>query len=512
MIVSIPPHQPQTESAVSYYGEKMKALLVQLPHADRSAFMFPLGISCIASSLETTGCEVEVLDIFALGYTQDDVVNHLRSGLWDVIGISAFSTQYPWAKWITAEIKRLHPQTLVVMGGPLPTFNAKLVLEKTHTDVCVISEGEKTIRDLMRNLGNFNNVPGISFKTTNGDIINTIPRPYISDLDSLPFPKYDIFPMETYFNNLGLFGVPHVKTINMVTSRGCPYGCKFCSRTFKGARYRSVDNIVEEITILKDTYGIKGVSFGDELVLSSKKRSYELCEKIKPLKIYWDCQGRANTVDLDLLKAMKSAGCTSVGYGVESGSQKILDNMNKKVTVKQNEFAVENTLKAGMVPVVQMIYGYPGENRDTVRETIEFFKRIHFYPPVARGEIHINLLTPLPGSPLYAEILASGRIKDEEEYLMQLERGYCAGGSLQINLSEFGDDEIFAQKASMSTQIMTNYEAYIRKHAMHVFNNYYQILKTIWYVEGYKVLGAIGEALLRKIKKLTRKIFISSHV
>jgi len=463
----------------------VKALLVQLPHSDRFPSVFPIGIASIASALSEVGVDVEILDVFALGYSRAEVSEHLKKLRWDVIGISAFATQYPWAKWIAAEAKRWQPGTLVVMGGPLPTYNAKLILDKTKTDVCVISEGEETIKDIVQNLGNLAQVKGIYYRSDAGQIVVTDPRPYIRDLDSLPFTRYDIFPMDVYFKNMGMGGVPNVKTINLVTSRGCPYSCNFCSRTFSGARFRSVDKIVEEIGLLRDQYGIRGVTFNDELVLSGKKRAYELCEKIKPLRVYWDCQGRANIVDLDLLRAMKAAGCTTVGYGVESGSQKILDNMNKKVAVWQNELAVTNTLKAGMTPVVQMIYGYPGEDLETIRETVEFFKRVHFYPPVGKGEPHFNLLTALPGSPLYEELLTNGRVTNEEEYLIGLEHGYYVGSPLRMNFTQFSDDELLVQKSKLSSQVRANYRGYQLKHPMELVRSHVRLFSTVRVVEGY---------------------------
>jgi anaerobic magnesium-protoporphyrin IX monomethyl ester cyclase len=462
----------------------LRALLVQLPHKERSPSVFPIGIANIATALSEVGVESEILDIFALGYSREDVVEYLNKSHWDLIGISAYSTQYPWAKWMADEAKRLHPQSLIIMGGPLATFNSILILEKTNTDICVISEGEETIKDIVRNLGDLSNVAGICFKSANGEIIETSQRQYIQNLDNLPFTNYEVFPMDVYFRNMGMDGVPGVKTINMLTSRGCPYKCNFCSRTFKGSRLRSIENVIEEIGLLRDKYGISGIAFADELVLVNKKRAYELCEKIKPLKIYWNCQGRANIVDLQLLKAMKAAGCTSVGYGVESGSQNILDNMNKRVTVKQNELAITNTLKAGMTPIVQMIYGYPGEDPVTIRETVEFFDRVHFYPPVGYGDAHVSLLTPLPGSPLYDDLLNDGRIKKEEEYLLGLEQGYFPGCPLLANLTQFTDEELMSRRIKLINELRANYRKYVHKHPTLLIRRYTDAISTIRAVEG----------------------------
>ena len=255
---------------------------------------------------------------------------------------------------------------------------------------------------------------------------------------------------------------------------------------------------------MRDRYGIGAVAFNDELVLASKKRSYELCKKIKPLKIYWGCQGRANLVDLDLLKTMKTSGCTYVGYGIESGSQKILNNMNKRVTVRQNELAITNTLKAGMIPIVQMIYGYPGEDLDTIRETVGFFERVHFYPAFGAGDAEFSLLTPLPGSALYEELVTEGQIVDEEEYLLKLEGGYEPDSKMLMNLTQFSDEGLLAHKLLLSKRVKENYEIYVRKNPGEVAKKYMRIVTSILATEGF--VGIIRVFAWRVIG-LSKKVF-----
>lgn len=487
----------------------MRVLLVQLPHSDRVASALPFGISNISTAMRSAGCETEFLDILALNYSREEVSDYLSKSKWDMIGISAFSTQYAWAKWFSTEAKKHQPHAAIVMGGPLPTFSADVVLKHTSTDICVLGEGEETIKDVVSNLGHLETVAGIKYRNLSGEIISTPTRPLISDLDSLPFTQYDLFDMDIYCNNGGLSGAPRVKAISMLSSRGCPYKCNFCSLTFKGARVRSVDKIVEEIGLVRDKYGIRGIGFADELALANKKRAYELCEKLKKLKIYWECQGRANVVDLDLLKAMKDAGCTCVGYGIESGSQKILDAMNKKVTVRQNELAITNTIKAGMIPLAQMIYGYPGEDTESINDTINFFKRVKFYPAVARGPCHINLLIPLPGSPLYRDIVAADRIGDEEEYLLRMDLGYYIGAPVVMNLTKFSDDELLANKSSLENRMKNNYLVYKHLHPFEWFRWNFQICSSFLKVEGrwvlIKILAAYScRVFSRRIKKISR--------
>lgn len=444
----------------------MKVLLIQPPHADREPGVFPLGIGYIANSLMDAGCKVEVLDIHAHKFTEMKIKEKLRGTHYDLVGINAFSTQYKAVKWLIKELKNIDKNKKIIVGGPLATHNPTLLLENTEADICVVGEGEITIKSIIENIDDLKEVKGIYFKI-DGEIRKTAPQQYIRNLDEIGFVPYEIFPVDIYFKYLGLYGGTAKKVINLISSRGCPYNCNFCSRTFEGARFRSIDNIITELKLLKERYSIDGVLFNDELVISSKKRVYELCDKIKALNIEWGCQGRANMVDLDLLKAMKAAGCVYVGYGVESGSQKILDNMNKRVTVEQNEKAIINTLKAGLLPVVQMIFGYPGEDEKTIQETVDFFKKLYYSPPTPQDkEAELSLITPLPGAPLYNDCLKNGMIDNEEEYLLNLERGYNPNCPVLLNFTKFGNEELLSLKKKTEEMIYKNYQKYLRQHPL----------------------------------------------
>lgn len=466
----------------------MKALLIQPPHVGREPSLFPLGLGYIARALQDIGCEVEVFDIHAHNYSKEETARKLEKINYDVVGINAFSTQYSYVKWLTGELKKYH-QGKIIMGGPLPTFNPSLVLEKTNADICVISEGDFIVKSLIENINHLEKVKGIHF-TKNGEIIANPPQEYIEDINSIPLPPYDLFPMDIYFEHIGLFGKPGKKTMNLITARGCPYRCNFCSRTIGGARFRTIDNVVEEIKTLKERFAIDSILFNDELVVISKKRVLELCDKIKNLDIIWGCQGRANTVDLDLLKCMKNSGCVYVGYGIESGSQKILDNMNKGVTVEQNENAIRNTLKVGLTPVIQTMFGYSGEDKNTIKETVDLMRRVHCSLPLPNSpNPNLSLTTPLPGSTLYNQVLKEGLIKDEDEYLLKIEVGYHQGAPVIVNLTEFTNDELLDLKAKAEREIYANYKSYLVRHPweyVNVLRSYWRDVKRYIYQNGYQ--------------------------
>lgn len=475
----------------------MKILLIQPLHSAAEPAWFPLGLGYIASTLQDIGCEVKVLDIHAHNYSKEETAKKIEGLSYDIVGISAFSTQYSYVKWLTSELKKYH-QGKMILGGPLATFNPSLVLEKTGADICVIGEGDITIKSIVENINHLEKVKGIYF-SKNGKIIANPPQEYIEEISSIPFPPYDIFPMDIYFKRSWLFGAKTRKTINLISARGCPYSCNYCSRMIRGIRFRTIDNVIEEIKILKQRFGIDSVLFNDELLVSSRKRVFEFCDKIKNLDIMWGCQGRANTVDLDLLRYMKNSGCVYVGYGIESASQQILDNMNKGVTVEQNENAIKNTIKAGLAPLVQMIFGYPGENRNTIRETVNFFKRVQYSPPTPAYRPSFNLIVPLPGSALYNQVLKEGLINDEDKYLSKIEMGFSGGQPVLINFTEFSNEELLDLKAKTEQAIYANYKGYLRRHPWKYIRLLRMILGTMQaykHRSGYK---ATVKAIMRRL-------------
>lgn len=459
----------------------MDVLLIQPPHKDRAPSIFPLGLGYIARSLIDIGGEVEILDIHAEGLNDGEVRKRISNLRFDLIGINAFSTQYKYIKWLTSEIRK-DTEVPIILGGPLATYNPELVLKNTDVDICVIGEGDVTIKDLVTSR-DLHTVRGIYFKDDE-EIIKNPSRNYITNLDSIGFIPYEIFHMDVYFGHIRLWGGGARKVINTITSRGCPYDCNFCSRTFQGVRYRSINNVISEIKALKNKYNIDGVFFNDELVVASKKRAYELCQEMRKIDVEWGCQGRPNLMDLELLRTMKKAGCVYVGYGIESGSQKILDNMNKRLTVKQNKEAIINTLRAGIVPVAQMIFGYPGEDRYTIQETINFYKEVHYSPPTPDYRpAELSLITPLPGSSLYAYCIQSQRISDEEDYLLRIEKGYDRGSPLLINFTDFSDDELLYLKNKTEETLYADYQKYLRRHPLMFGNSLFK--KVIEYKRAY---------------------------
>ena len=371
----------------------------------------------------------------------------------------------------------------MLFRSPGPTFSSKIILDNTSVDICVISEGEETIIDLLNNMDELHDVSGISYKENN-EVIYTAPRKYIKDLDTIPFPNRDIFDFRSVIESKKSVyeqdkKMRHFITADIIAGRGCPYQCTFCSKTFSGTRFRSVDNIIQEAKQLKESFGVNHLQFNDELVLVNKKRTLDLCTGIKKLQLRWQCQGRINQVDEETLRAMKDSGCVAVGYGVESVSQSILDAMNKKIKAEDIVPIIKLTREIGITPIIQYMYGYPGETDETIESTFQFFKELDI-PFIGQTT------TPIPGSKLYDDCVASGIIKDEEDYLLNLDSGYnLAAGS--INLTGFTDKELAQKQRKLQIRITHNY---LKKRPL-------------------QYLSFVSGIIARKTKRLMSKVFSS---
>lgn len=457
-----------------------KIVLIQAPIGDGSKVLcerkdIPFGIAYVAKSLLNAGYEVEILDIYgSLFYNNSpflerkNVIEAIKNIKADYIGISALSTQFAYVKWLASEIKKYHKKPLI-LGGKLPTYSAKVVLEHIDVDVCVVGEGEQTMVDLLKNIDTLDKVVGIAYKK-DGEIIITKGRQYIENIDDIGFPPYELFDMSIYTDNflfhsdrsinkfgLGTIGKKY-KAVAVLTGRGCPYSCNFCSKSFMGFRFRSVDNIIEEIKYLKDNYNVDAIHFADELAVWQKKRTRELIRKIKPLNVLWDCQARVNTVDYELLKEMKSAGCIGIGFGVESGSNDILKRMDKRITAEESEASIKAAMQVGLTIKIQLMLGYPGETRATAMKTVELMKRCCTY-----GR-RMAIVIALPGSQLYVDAFKQGLIKNEVEYLEKIMMGYGGAGPIAINFTDMNDEELLALKNEAEKMMSRNYMKYLLQH------------------------------------------------
>jgi radical SAM superfamily enzyme YgiQ (UPF0313 family) len=432
----------------------MKILLVNTPiRLDARPNCIPCGLATMANVLRDAGYEVEILDLNALRPSREETLETLRSRSWHLVGVSGLITTYPFQRWLISELKRLNPDAPVVSGGGLATTSSDLLFERTPLDIAVLGEGEETMPELCRAVeeeDDLRRISGIRFRQ--GEWIVTNPRrKNIPDLDRIPFPAWDLLPMDIYLrnpiwgdvagNSSGFRkGVRVTRSMNIISSRGCPFSCNYCYHLFgrSSYRFRSAQNVVDEIETLVDRYGTDFIGFVDDNMMASEKRLLAFCDLMEKRKfpLTWGCHGRVTSAKADILQRMAETGCVWIGYGIESGSQEILNAMNKKSTVAQAKEAIRNTRQAGIYPNTTFIFGYPGESRRSIQETIDFKKAMGI-------ECGSFFATPYPGTPLYEKV--KGRIRDQEEFVRRLGNAT----EFTINLTGFPDQEFLELKKAM---------------------------------------------------------------
>ena len=436
----------------------MKVLFIQPPLGDGNTRMplkqrlFPWGFATVARFLEDDGHEITVLDVYAKDLVRVEVEDYLEQQSFECACITGFSSiNYLYVSWLAEEIKKRY-SVPVVVGGLLADYHFDLLLSRGTIDVCVIGEGELTAVDLFRDIEKLSAVKGIAYRHE-GTIEVNEPRNHIKDLDTLPMPNFDLWDMERYtkvkmyvhdptttydaYERIAQLDRGDLRpNMTFLAGRGCPYRCKFCSRSYDYLRLKSVGRIIDEIKYLRECYQLRSVHFADELLLMGKKRTLEFCREIKNLDLFWDGQGRVNLVDKETMLAMRDANCLSLGLGVESGSDRMLRAMNKGTTREQTLKVLKEAREVGLHLKIQLMGGYPGENKETLSETVSLLKEVGLPPR------RLTWSTPLPGSELYEEAVRQGLIEDEEAYVIKLHKGYNRLNSVVLNVSGNSDAEM----------------------------------------------------------------------
>ncbi len=381
------------------------------PANDNSIFRFPpLGLGYIAGALKKQGVEVELVDCTFMQFSE--AVERVKHAKPQIIGFySMFSMKKTTLELARAIKREVAGDCLTVVGGPLPSWAPEGFLEVF--DVVAVGEGEQTMTELVDCVAQhkeLSGVKGLVFR--NGKcIVHTGPRGFIEDLDNLAFPTRDLFDNEAYKKYyLNRFGY---SITSMITSRGCPFSCDFCSRPIFGAdmRIRSVSNIVDEVKEIA-ALGYDRVWFADDCFTLNRNHLLDVCREIvkREVNIDWECLSRVDTMDAEVAEGMKHAGCVGVFFGIESGNDSVLNMMKKKITIAQAQHAVIEAKVAGLKVGAFFIVGYPGESDKTVLDTVRFASGLPL------DYLSFTLPYPIPGTPLYERVKGKGvSIEDWEE-------------------------------------------------------------------------------------------------
>ena len=368
--------------------------------------LIPLGIAYLGAVLEKNGYSVDVIDCQAQKLTHSDFEREIGKNQPKVVGVTSTTLTYKSALKIAETAKQVHPDCVTILGGCHATFwDDKALEECPQLDMIARKEGEYTLLEIVNRLKENNRINDVVGTTCrkNGKIIRNADRPYIENLDELPFPAHHLLPLK-HLRTQGKVIFP------LATSRGCVHWCNFCTavRMF-GRRYRmrNPKKVADEIQFLNERYGANHLTFYDDTFTVDQSRVEEICEEIqnRKLKIEWDCETRVDMITKDLLQKMKKAGCIAVWFGVESGCQNVINSMEKSFNVAQTRRAFKWANEVGLMTVASVILGFPGETRDTALQTVKFVEELD---PV---DVGYHIATPYPGTPMYDFVKEKGWLK-----------------------------------------------------------------------------------------------------
>ncbi len=439
--------------------DSMRVLLVVYDNGSH-IHQFPQGLAHIAKILMLEGYEVEIYSQDVHHYADEHLKQKLDEEKYDVVGLSLIAGYYQYRKLLKLSdvINKSKNRPLYIIGGHGPSPDPEYFLKKTGADMIVMGEGEETAKELFHAIDNkepLSGILGIAYKDGDEVIINK-ERPLIQDIDSLPLPAYELFDISHYRILPAIMpgSEPTDFVMPVLSGRGCTFKCNFCYRMDKGFRPHSAERIIENISLLQNDYGINYISFADELLMSSVRRTEELCHAFMKsgLRFKWACNGRLNYAKLDLLKLMKKAGCLFINYGIEAMDNQILKNMDKALTTDQVTKGVEATLQAGISPGLNILFGNIGENRETLRKGVDFLLK---YDDGVQMRT-IRPVTPYPGSPLYYHAIEKGFLKDCEDFY---ENKHTNSDLMAVNFTELSDEEFYQALYEANMMLLDNYIA-----------------------------------------------------
>jgi len=422
---------------------------------------FPLGIGYLSSIMKNAGHDVDIYCMDVYHYSNEQLAYFLKRRNYDMIGLSFMAARFKETIIDLCKVINKHKKrALLVLGGHGPSPIPEYMLDKVNADIVVVGEAENVILHVLDDMstGNYKNI----YKS----------KP-IRDLDKLPFPNWDNFPMDIYSSCIKLPGMSNKdKALNIISSRGCTNACTFCYRMEKGIRLRKVPKIVEEIKELNKRYGINYIEFADECFILNKKRLESFyCElQDNNLDIKYLSAVRAEFADEDTLDLLKKSGCKFINYGFESMNSVVLKEMKKNTTPEQNETAAKLTKSKGIPFGLNFIWGYPSDTIETLNESKEFIKKYNDYTELRT----IRPVTPYPGCELYYEAMSKRLLDGPDDFFNRFDNSDL----ITINFTEMETEDMYDMLYDVNKELIMDHMKHSnmnRLESTSIINNFYNL-------------------------------------
>jgi len=419
---------------IAFIGPKWNAMVNAYPS---------LGLAYLAAVAERDGHEARIFD-FGLRPQRPmaDEVQDVVDFQPDLVAFTSMTTSYASVEESTAMIKQALDVPIII-GGPHATTLPDLTLENPNIDYLIFGEGEEVFQDFLQALdngaGNWGDIEGLWYKE-DGRVINGGERDLIKDLDALPYPARNLFDLDQY----PLYAPSGEPMLTVLSSRGCPYNCSFCFKGIVGRTYRqrSPESIADELQNIIDHHGVRNFYFIDDLFTIDVRRLETILDHFieRNMDIRWQCLARVDRVNPELLAKMYQAGCRQIHYGIESGNEEVLKRTAKHIQLDQVSDAVRWTEAAGIQSKGYFILGLPGDNEETMEETIEFAAGLEL------TDAMFSIATPMPGTALWGELLRKrpGTAYNADFTKSYYYNSYTAEIAPFMNVSEVGDEELSA--------------------------------------------------------------------
>jgi len=417
----------------------IKPSIVVPAHNQTTMFTPPLGLAYVAGTLKHAGfdvCAIDALgesldtrhqtrnDCYLYGLSPRETVERIPDGS-DVVGISVgFSFEWPFCRDLAGLIRRRFPKALILAGGEHVTAVPDRSLRESAVDIGVLGEGEETTLAVARALHSSGFDPevirGIAFKTADGETVVNARRARTRDIDDIPWPAWDLVPIENYLERGMGFGVNRGRSMPLMASRGCPYQCTFCSNpSMWTTRWiaRDPNLLLDEMRHYQDVYGAQNFDFYDLTAIVKKSWIVDFCRKIEErgMTFTWQLPSgtRSEAIDDEVAEWLHRSGCRNLSYSPESGSPTVLDRIKKRIKVDSVIASIASSHRQGMYVKCNIIFGFPGETMKEIFESYWFIVRMAM---AGAYDLAIWAFSPYPGSELFDQIFKSGRLKLDDAY------------------------------------------------------------------------------------------------